>query len=250
MIKDGERLDSTGFGAIKVIQHKGLGYGVDAVLLAAFAAGETGAKGVSPSARVGDLGTGSGIVSFVMAHKREDITADGFELREDACDRAKRACLVNGLEERVRFFNCDISEITGEDFFETYDAVVTNPPYFKKSAAIPNASYHKYTARHETTAELEDFIETAKRMLKPSGDFYMVHRPNRMVDILASMREKGIEPKELQLVVPRAGEAANILLVHGVKGAGEELKLLPDIAVHNEGSDYTEVINLIYERSV
>lgn len=250
MIKEGERLDSTGFGEIKVIQHKGLGYGVDAVLLAAFAAGDTGAKSVVPSAKVADLGTGSGIVAFILSHKREDVCADGFELRADAYDRAQRACSINGLEDRVRFFNCDISDIKGEDYCEAYDAVVTNPPYFKKSAAMPNANYDKYTARHETTAELADFIETSKRILKQGGDFYMVHRPDRMVDIISVMREKGIEPKELQLVIPRTGEAANIMLVHGIKGAGAELRLLPDIPVHDEGTNYTKEINLIYERSV
>ncbi len=250
MIKDEERLDSTGFGSIKVIQRKGLGYGVDAILLASFASGETGARGLAASARLADLGTGSGIIAFVTAHKRDDVCVDGFELRASAFDRAKRGCEINGLEERVRFFNCDINDIEGDSFVGCYDAVVSNPPYFRKSSAIPNANEDKYTARHETTAELSDFIETATKLLRSGGDLYMVHRPDRLADIIYEMRIHSIEPKELQMVVPRTGEAANILLIHGVKDAGAELRMLPELAIHSTDGGYSEIIERIYERSV
>ncbi len=78
----------------------------------------------------------------------------------------------------------------------------------------------------------------------------MVHRPDRMVDVLSEMRALGIEPKELQLVTPRQGEAANIMLVHGIKGGGAELKLLPEIPVHDKEQNYTNIINRIYERRI
>lgn len=249
VIKDGERLDQTGFGNIKVIQQKGMGYGVDAILLAAFAAGETGAKRFKECGRVADLGTGSGIIAFVTAHKTKTCTVDAFELRENAFDRASRACKINELEERVHFFNCDINEI-GEDFYRKYDAIVTNPPYFKKQAAIPNTNEDKFTARHETTACLSDFLRKAYMMLKPSGDFYMVHRPDRLVDILTEMRAQGIEPKELQFVTGSCGATSNILLVHGIKGAGSELRMLPEIRVYKDDNVYSDTINRIYERSL
>ena len=76
----------------------------------------------------------------------------------------------------------------------------------------------------------------------------MVHRPDRLADIITEMRAAGIEPKEMQLVVPKAGRAANIVLVHGVKGAGPELRLLPQIAVHTEDGGYTDEILRCYER--
>lgn len=250
MLRDGERLDDTGFNSIKVIQRKGMGYGLDAVALAAFAAGDTGASGIAPGARIADLGTGSGIVAFILSHKLDDAELVGFEMRENAYDRAVRACEMNGLSDSLSFVHTDILEISRKEYAESFDAVVSNPPYFRRGAAIPSDSTDKFQARHETTATLSDFIDRAAMMLKPQGSFYMVHRPDRMVDIFTEMRRAGLEPKELQLIVPRRGEAANIMLVHGVKCAGEELRLLPDIEVHDEGQGYTEIIKRIYERGL
>lgn len=248
-LKDGERLDETGFGNIKVIQRRGMGYGVDSVLLAAFAAGETGARRIKASSRIADLGTGSGIIAFVLAHKLKDgdVKIDGFELRADAYDRACRACEMSGLSDRVSFTCTDIHDIESS-LFGSYDAIVSNPPYFKRAAAIPNANSDKFTARHETTADLADFAQCASRLLRDGGSFYMVHRPDRLADIICEMRTAGVEPKELQFVVPRAGETANILLVHGIKGAGSEMKLLPEISVHEDEDTYTDFIEELYER--
>ncbi len=248
MLRDGEKFDETGFGSIGVIQVKGMGYGVDSVALAAFAAGETGASSVDANARIADLGTGSGVIAFILAHKLAEAHITGFEMRENAYDRAVRACEMNGLTESVDFVHTDILGIEKSEYAGSFDAVVSNPPYFKRSAAVPCSSTDKYIARHETTAALMDFIGKAAMMLKPQGSFYMVHRPDRMVDIMTEMRAAGLEPKEMQLIVPRHGEAANILLVHGVKGAGAELRILPAIEVHDDGQGYTETIERIYER--
>jgi tRNA1Val (adenine37-N6)-methyltransferase len=279
MVENKERACDTGFGKIKVIQKQGLGYGVDAVLLAGFSAGETGAKPIPEGAEVADLGTGSGIVAMIIAHKIPHTKICGMELRSDACDRARKSIEISELSDRVFVENIDIADFaynmnkigctaeqTAEQIPERtaeriatqnlakhlarYDAVVSNPPYFKKNSAIPSESSDKYIARHETSAELADFLLAAARMLKDGGDLYMVHRPDRMVDILSEMRAAGLEPKELQLVTPRQGEAANIMLVHGIKGGGAELKLLPEIPVHDEKQNYTNIINRIYERRI
>ena len=85
-------------------------------------------------------------------------------------------------------------------------------------------------------------------MLRTGGHLYMVHRPDRLADIITEMRAARIEPKEMQLVTPQAGKAANIVLIHGIKGAGPELRMLPDIAVHEAGGGYTEEILRYYER--
>lgn len=241
----GERIDDTGFGGIKVIQHEGLGYGVDSVLLAAFAAGETGARSIADGDKIVDLGSGSGVIGFILSHKIKDCKILGIECRENAVDRARRAVELNNLEERVKFVRADVKNYYSDI---KYDAVVSNPPYFRQNAAIPSEKDDKYIARHETTATVADFVRTSAKLLDVGGNFYMVHRPDRLVDIIAEMRTSGIEPKHLQMVVPKAGEAANIVLIHGVKGAGKELKLLPEIAVHMEDGNYTEVINKLYER--
>lgn len=242
-----ERIDDTGFGGIKVIQHRGLGYGVDAVLLAAFAAGETGAKGLQKGARIADLGTGSGVVAFILHHKLGGAVITGYDVRSEAVDRAARACAMNGLEEDIDFICSDVKDIEEYDLF---DAVVSNPPYFRRTPDEPGAADpdDRYIARHETTAVLSDFAGKSAEMLREGGSLYMVHRPDRLADIFIGLRTAGLEPKELQLVAPAAGKAANIALVHAVMGAGPELRMLPEIAVHEDGGGYTSKILRIYGR--
>lgn len=255
------RIDDTGFGNIRVLQRKGYGYGLDAVLLAAFAAGETGADGIRQISgrgkpdgcdkiRVADLGTDCGIVAFIIAHKIPCAVLTGIEKREDAASRARRAAVMNGLEDRISIIEADIADIAagaGSDLAE-FDAVVTNPPYFRRNSAIPSASDDRYIARHETTAGIEEFVDAARCMLKKGGDLYMVHRPDRLADIISALRASDLEPREMQMVTPRAGEPANIVLLHAVKGAGPQLRMLPELPVHNKDGSYTQQILRIYER--
>ncbi len=264
---EGERIDSTGFGTIKVIQRKDFGYGVDSVLLAAFAMGETGAKplcrlpGMSePAIRIADLGTGNGIIAFIIAHKLGNLRLPaqilGFEKNEAAYDRACRAAKLNSLEDRVSFVCTDILDIDGK---HDYDAILTNPPYFKRANTHSDASNHRFSSRHETTADISDFSRIASSMLRKGGDLYMVHRPDRLVDILTSLRQADLEPKEIQLVLPETcgqgaltgcqPKPANIVLIHAIKGGGAELKVLPTLAVHNQDGSYTWDILRIYERT-
>ena len=249
------RVDNTGFASIKVIQNEGLGYGVDSVLLAAFAAGETGAKPIAKGARVADLGSGSGIVGFIVCHKIPATTVIGIEKRESAAARASQAAELNSMTDCISFIEADVKDLA-EDAGSIeqlgtakFDAIVSNPPYFRQDAAIPNNQADKYVARHETTATIYDFARAMTNMLDKGGDCYIVHRPDRLADIFEAMRISGIEPKELQMVAPRAGEAANIVLIHGIKGAGKELKILPEIAVHTADGGYTVLIESVYERN-
>ena len=260
-----ERTDDTGFGSVRVIQTRGEGYGVDAVLLAAFAAGETGASGIRRSGRIADLGTGCGIVPFILRHKLGDVSISGFDVREDAVERAERACIMNGFEKNIEFIYADVNEICNSHFRESsfwcrdsrfgclegqFDAVVSNPPYFRRTPDEPGAKDPdgRYIARHETTADIGVFVQAASVLLKSGGSIYLVHRPDRLADIFAALNSADIEPKEMQMVVPCAGKAANIVLIHGRKGAGPELRMLPDIAVHTADGGYTAEILRFYER--
>lgn len=242
-----DRIDDIGMGGFKVVQGDGFNYGIDAVLLAAFASGETGAKPIKSrlKMRVADLGTGNGIIPFVLAHKLPMSEIVGFERNPISLERAVRGREMNELEDRISFVLTDISQLDGYD--ETFDAVVTNPPYFRRGAGIPNEDSAKFIARHETTAGIAEFAKCGSRILKSGGDFYMIHRPSRLPDISQALRAASLEPKELQLVVPSSSAPANLVLIHAVAGAKPDLKMLPEIAVYNsDGSGYTELIKRIY----
>ena len=242
-----DRIDDIGMGGFKVVQGDGFSYGIDAVLLAAFASGETGAKPIKSRLKmcVADLGTGNGIIPFVLAHKLPMSEIVGFERNPISLERAVRGREMNELEDRISFVLADISQLDGYD--ETFDAVVTNPPYFRRGAGIPNEDSAKFIARHETTAGIAEFAKCGSRILKSGGDFYIIHRPSRLPDISQALRAASLEPKELQLVVPSSSAPANLVLIHAVAGAKPDLKMLPEIAVYNsDGSGYTEMIKRIY----
>lgn len=239
MLQPGERLDETGFGDLVLIQKpEEFCYGVDAVLLADF-----GAKYVRPSFRFAvDLGTGTGIIPLILSHKTDIPRIAGVEVQEGSFDRAIRSRNLNGMSERLEFILGDVKdarETWGRDWQGKADLVTINPPYTAGQGGIPSFNQAKRIARHETTATLKDFLESAAWILREKGDLVMVHRPSRIADICCLGRGCGLEVKELQFVSPTRDAPPNILLVHMVKGGGREVKLLPPLAVYDEKGEYT-----------
>lgn len=251
MNKELETMDSIGFGGMKLIQGNGFRYGVDAVLLAAFTAGETGGRGMKrrKAPHILELGCGNGIVSVILSHKIPESTLLGVEIQAEEADRACRNVNLNCLDKRIQIREADVASLGETVLPEKFNAVVTNPPYFRRGGAIPNDASAKYIARHETSADLDAFIRAAAAQLDRDGELFMVHRPDRLVDICCSMRAQGLEPKELQMVMPFPETKPNILLVHGVKGGNSELRVLPPIHVRETDGRYSDLIQRVYERN-
>ncbi len=244
MLQDGERIDETGFGNLKLIQKpEDFCYGVDAVLLASFAE-------LKKNSRVIDLGTGTGIIPLILSHKTDAAEIIGVEIQEDSYERGIRNVALNGLSNRIKLINSDVKNLIKEKKVQpsSFDAVLTNPPYVLGNGGLKNKLAAKMIARHETTAGLGDFIREAAFLLKERGDFYMVHRPSRLVDICILCREHKMEPKEIRLVSPNRSSAPNILLVHCVKYGKPELKFLDPLFVYDDEGNYTEEIMKRYER--
>lgn len=241
MLQTGERIDEIGFSNLRLIQKpEEFCYGVDAVILADFASKKK-------ARRIADLGTGTGIIPLILSHKTDADLIYGIEYQKDSFQRAQRNAALNGLDGRVFFLQANVADFSGlEDGWA--DAVTTNPPYMQSSGGMSNDNTAKSIARHETVGSLEDFIACACRLLRSRGDFYMVHRPSRLVDIFYLCRKYRLEPKELRLVAPMEGQTPNIALIHCVKHGGRELKLLPQLYVYQNAGVYSEEIQRIYER--
>lgn len=265
ILENGERLDSIGFGDIKLIQKpEEFCYGIDAVLLADFAAkgggrwddaAKQGTFSYRGNLSAADLGTGTGIIPFILSHKVPALSKIvGLEVQEGSAERAKRSVHLNGLEDKIEILRGDVSNpeivMTAKDTAgcKGFDIVTTNPPYVEGTRGLSNDNSAKMIARCETTGTLEDFIRTAAALLKERGDFYMVHRPSRLADICCLCRKYRIEPKAMRFVSPRDGEIPNILLFHGVLGGGRELKIRKPLSVYDENGNYTHEVNRIYER--
>jgi len=253
-LNSGERLDDTGFGGIKIIQKPDeFCYGVDAVLLASFAANEFSEKKLRVKKDFAcDLGTGTGIVPLVLSHKSDIKRIYGVEFQEASFERAKRNVSINNLHDRFIPIHLDVKNI--RDAFKgkagCFDIVTANPPYFVEGAGLSCDMSAKNLARTESTAGLNEFMEAAAYLLKDKADFYLVHRPSRLPDIFESARKNKLEPKEMMMVVPEKGESANIVLIHFVKNGGKELKILKELAVYEDRKEqkYSLEIERIYER--
>lgn len=227
-MEENERIDDLELNGLKIIQNvKGFCFGIDSVILSNFA------KNIKEDAKILDLGTGTGILPILLSAKTQAKKLVGIEIQEDVANMAKRSVKLNDLEDKIDIINESILNL--ENIFElaSFDVVITNPPYKKKNTGIKNESENKYISRHEVTAELSDFIRVANRMLKDKGEFYMVHRPERLVDILETMRKYKIEAKVLQFVSQNSTKEPKLVLIKGIKNAKSFLKIEKNLYIEN-----------------
>ena len=242
-LKENERIDDLEFKNLKIIQNtKGFCFGIDAVLLSDFA------KNIKKNAKVLDLGTGTGIISILLCGKTNLEKIIGVEVQKEVANMAKRSSKLNNLENKFEIINENIINL--ENIYEknSFDVIVTNPPYKKENTGIVNEEEKKLISRHEVLAKLEDYIKISNKLLKDKGEFYMVHRPERLVDIIAYMRQYKIEPKEIRFVCSHEKEPPKLVLIKGVKNAKPFLKFKEDLYIYNDDGSYTDEIYEIYNK--
>ena len=218
-LKDNERIDDLEINNLKIIQNtEGFCFGIDSVLLSNFA------ENIKKQSKVLDLGTGTGIIPILLCAKTYLKKVIGVEIQEEVYEMAKRSIDLNNLNDKFEIINANILDLNKIFNKNSFDVVITNPPYKKKNTGMLNENNKKIISRHEITASLEDFIKIAKDMLKDKGEFYMVHRPDRLVDIISIMRNYKIEPKQIRLVYSDKNQPANLVLIKGIKNARPFLK--------------------------
>ena len=231
MLRDDERIDDLQRNHYGIIQRKGaFCFGMDAVLLSGFAV-------VKKGERVLDLGTGTGIIPILLTAKTEGEHFTGLEIQEESADMARRSVRYNHLEDKVEIVTGDIVEAGGLFALASFDVVTSNPPYMNDAKAI---------ARHEIKCTLDDVVREGTRLLKPGGRFYMVHRPRRLIEIIQTMKQHGLEPKRMKMVHPYVDREANMVLIEAVRGGGALLKVEPPVIVFDREGEYSREIRTTY----
>lgn len=244
-ILENERIDDLEYKGLKIIQNKnGFCFGIDSILLSDFA------REIKKGSKVIDLGTGTGIIGIMLCAKTELSKMIGVEVQKEVYDMAKRSIKLNNLQDKFEIINNNIKNLENILEIGTFDAVVTNPPYKKVGTGIINENEKKLISRHEITANLEDFIKMSAKLLKDKGNFYMVHRPDRLVDIIELLRKYKLEPKKIRLVQPSIGKEANLILIKATKNARPFLKVEKPLYVYKENGEYTEEILKIYNKEI
>ena len=242
-LKENERIDDLEYKGLKIIQNiDGFCFGIDSVLLTDFA------KNIKPNSRVMDLGSGTGIIPILLSAKTKNTNFIGIEIQEEVAQMSCRSVVLNNLEDRIKIENENILNLKNKYKKGSFDVITTNPPYKKIETGIVNENNKKQISRHEITASLEDFIEISSYLLKDFGEFYMVHRPDRLVDIFYLMRKHKIEPKVIRMVYPNKNKKPNIILIKGAKCGKPFLKFEDNLYVYDENGNYTEDILRIYNK--
>ena len=243
-IKENERIDDLEYNNLKIIQNeKGFCFGIDSILISDFA------REVKENAQGVDLGTGTGIISILLASKTKLRKIIGVEIQKDISDMAKRSVELNSLQDKIEIMNLNVKEIAEKALLkrEKFDFVVTNPPYKKLNTGKTNENEYKFISRHEVTANLEDFIKATKYLLKDKGSMYIVHRPD--IDIINLMRKYKIEPKKMRFVYSTIESEPTLVLIKGIKNAKQFLKVEKPLIIYNSKGEYTEEIYKIYDKN-
>jgi tRNA1(Val) A37 N6-methylase TrmN6 len=241
-LREGERLDDLQAGGLSIIQSDEVfSFSLDAVLLARYVT-------VRNKDRVLDLGTGNGVIPLLLTTRRPDPRAEivGLELQERLAEMARRSVEGNGLTEQVRIVQGDLREAKKLFEQESFDVVTCNPPYRPAGIGDPSQNPYVRIAKHEVTATLEDVVLAASRMCRYQGKFAMVHRPDRLAEIMAALKRHQFEPKRMLLVHPKATSRPNMVLIESIKGGRPELRIDPPLIVHREDGTYTQAVEDLY----
>ena len=240
LLKENERIDDLQRNHYKIIQDRErFCFGMDAVLLSGFARAQEGS-------RVLDLGTGTGIIPILMEAKTKAAHFTGLEIQPESADMAKRSVELNGLEEKIAIVTGDIKEAVGLFGAASFDVVTCNPPYMTEHHGLTNPHGPKAIARHELLCTLEDVISQSAKLLVPGGNFFLVHRPFRLTEILVLLHEYRLEPKRMKLVYPFVDKEPNMVLIEANRGGKSGMKVEKPLIVYREPGVYTDEIYDIY----
>lgn len=239
-LKENERLDDLQRDGYQIISNpQYFCFGIDAVILAAFAKTKKNENAI-------DLGTGNGIIPILMDARYHNANITGLEIQEYNVDMANRSIAINEIGERIRVIQGDIKEASAIFGCGKMDVVTTNPPYMNANHGLTNPDDHKAIARHEILCTLEDVIREGSRLLKSNGRFYMIHRPQRLAEIFATMKEYHLEPKRMRMVHPYAEKEANMVLIEAIKCANPLLKVEAPLVVYAAPGEYSEEMKGIH----
>ena len=241
-----ERIDDLNLNGRKIIQDTELFlFGMDSVLLAN--------KVKAKNKTIVDLGTGSSVIPIIIEAKNDVNKIIGIEVQDKMYNLATKNIKYNKVEDKICILKEDIKSIdtikkyvkeqTGK---EKVDIVVSNPPYKTVGTGSKNDKDEKYIARHEVMCGLEDIFKVSSKILKHKGKLYIVHKPERIADLISLARKYNLEAKEIQFLQPTVTKKPSIVLIEYVLGGGNECIVLPNLIEYDDNGNYTEEILEIY----
>lgn len=240
ILNDGEQLDDLEYKGLQIIQREGYyHFTSDSVLLANL-------TNIPLNAKVLDMGTGSGIIAILIAAKSKAKSVVGIDIQDDMIDMARRSIEINNLN-NVRIEKIDIIDAPLQLGFDNFDIVVTNPPYMKVLSGDMSEAEHINISKREVKVTLEQIIVSASKLLKFGGKFYMIHKAERLAEIINIMCKYNLIPKKLINIQPKADKAVDTIIIEGKKGAAFGMTV-EALIVYNDDNSYTDKAAKLYSK--
>lgn len=234
--------DLLNYNNLKIVQDdEWFNFSLDSVLLPNFV------KINKNTQKILDLGTGNAPIPMILS-TMTDAKIYGIELQKEIYDLAVESLKINKLENKINIINDNIKKLDKYFDINSFDIIVSNPPYFKYNEnSNINESIQKTIARHEKEITLNEIVFTAKKYLKNNGTFAMVHRTDRLIEIIEEFKKNNIEPKRIRLIYPKVGEESNMVLIEGRKNGKTGLKILSPLIAHNNNGEYTDEVKEMFK---
>lgn len=234
--------DLVGYKNLKIYQNTDwFSFSLDSILLPNFV---TINKNIE---KIMDLGCGNAPIPLILSTKT-NAKIIGVEIQEDSYELAIKSVLYNHLENQIELLNIDMRDLRNKYSSDSIDVITCNPPYFKYlETSNLNEDIHKVIARHEKMITLEEIISLSKYLLKNNGILAMVHRTDRLIEIITLFQKYGLEVKKIRFIYPKTNAESNMVLIEGRKNGRTGLKLLPPLYAHNEDGSYTEEVLKMFE---
>ena len=240
-LKDNERINIINENLRLIENKESLTFGTDAYLLAAYLPKKAASLGV-------ELGVGSGVISLLALTRKKCRHVYGFEVQPPIADIAMRNTELNGLSEEFTVICKDLRDASVLDTGKEVDLVFSNPPYMKRDSGRQNENENKNASRHEIFGEINDFCACARKLLKHGGYFYVVYRPDRMIDLISAMKNNNLEPKRITFIHPNTHTPPSLLLISARLGGNSGLVIDKPIYIYKDGTtEYTEQFQKIYD---
>lgn len=237
-----ETLDELSGYDLRIIQPRhGYRFSVDPLLLADFARVRDGESCV-------DLGTGCGVIALLLARLSDNCSVTGIEFQPVMFDIAARNVTLNGLSERVGIVEDDVVSLKARFPVDSFDLVVSNPPYRRPGTGKISPRAGRDEARHETSAALADFLAAAKYLVKPSGRICLIYHTCRLAELMAQAAQQKLAPLRLRMVHGNSRMDARMFMIELAKGRNGELKVEPPLLVRGEDGGYSSEKLRIYRK--
>lgn len=234
--------DLVGYDNLKIVQNsKYFNFSLESVMIPKFCV-------LKNNMKIIDFCTGNAPIPMILS-TLTDSNIIGVELQKEIYDLAVQSIKINNLEDRITLLNMNVLDIFNVYETDSFDLITCNPPYFKVSEfSNLNDNMIKSIARHEIEIKLEDICRISKKLLKNNGSLVLVHRTDRLSEIINMLLKYNLQPKRIRFLYPKEQENSNLVLIDARKNGNIGLKVLPPLICHNMDGSYTKEVLDMFRR--